>query len=119
MARRAIGIDIGLHHIRAVQMARDGDRWVIERTYASPMRRSSDLPEDALRTLSSHHGFDWRADVALAMPSGSVFYRDLTVQTQVLEAIRQGDSSALAESLPIPTDQMIAQICSQRFYGSM
>jgi Tfp pilus assembly PilM family ATPase len=114
MGRRAIGIDIGLHHIRAVQMARDGDRLVIERTFTSPMRRSTDQPDETLRALSSHHGFDWQADVAVAMPSDSVFYRELTVQTQVLEEIRRGDVAALADSLPLPTDQMVARICSQR-----
>jgi len=114
MGKRAIGIDIGPHHIRAVQMTQDGDRLIAERVFAAPMRRSTDQPSDIMHSLASRHGFDWRADVAVAMPAGSVFYRDLAVQTQVLEQIRHGDVTPLAESMPIPTDQMIAQICSQR-----
>ena len=114
MAKRAIGIDMGPCHFRAVQMVRDGDRFVLEKVFTAPMRRSTDQPLDALRALISHHGFDWRADVAVAMAPGSVFYRDLTVQAQVLEQIRQGDGSALAEHLPIPAEQMVARVCSQR-----
>ena len=114
MAKRAIGIDMGPCHFRAVQMVRDGDRFVLEKVFTAPMRRSTDQPSDALRALVSHHGFDWRADVAAAMAPGSVFYRDLTVQAQVLEQIRQGDVTALAEHLPIPTEQMVARVCSQR-----
>ncbi len=114
MTKRAIGIDIGATEFRAVQMVRDGDRFAVEKVFIAPMRRSTDRLSDILRDLGTRHGFDWQADVAVAMTPAEVFYREITVEPEDLERIGQGDLTPLAESLPVPTDQAIAQICRHR-----
>ena len=111
MARRAIGIDIGPHHIRGVQMVRDGDQLRVEKVFAAPMRRSTDRPSEVLRDLAHRHGFDWRADTAIALPPASVFYLGLPAQDPVLDQIRQGDVTALADVIPVSPDQMLVRIC--------
>ena len=66
MAKRAIGIDISSHAIRAVQLVKKSDRIYVEKVFGASTRRDSDVPADIVRQLTSRHGFDWRADVAVA-----------------------------------------------------
>ena len=114
MVKRCIGIDIGFSYLRAVQIARTADELCIEKVFSAQTRRSKDSPQEILRQLSSKHGFDYRADVAISMPHDAVFYRNLETDFAGLEQIQRLTKSALAHNIPIEPDQIVAQACSRR-----
>ena len=114
MVKRCIGIDIGFSYLRAVQIARTADELCIEKVFSTQTRRSKDSPQEILRQLSSKHGFDYRADVAISMPHDAMFYRNLETDFAGLEQIRQAPKSALAHNIPIEQDEIVAQACSHR-----
>jgi len=114
MVKRCIGIDIGSSYLRAVQIMRTEDELCIEKVFSTQTRRSKDSPLEILRRLSSKHGFDHRADVAISMPHDAVFFRNLETDFAGLEQIRQVPKSALAHNIPIEPDQIVAQACSHR-----
>jgi len=114
MIKRCIGIDIGFSHLCAVQIARTEDELCIEKVFSAQTRRSKDSPQEILRSLVSRHGFDRRADVAVSMPNDAVFYRNLETDFAGLEQIRRLPKSALENNIPIQTDEIVAQECSQR-----
>jgi Tfp pilus assembly PilM family ATPase/Tfp pilus assembly protein PilN len=114
MVKRCIGIDIGFSYLRAVQIVRTEDELCIEKVFSAQTRRSKDSPLEILRRLSSKHGFDRRADVAISMPNDAVFYRNLETDFAGLEQIRQLTKSALAHNIPIEQDEIVAQACSHR-----
>jgi len=111
VAKRAIGIDLGPQHCRAVQMVREGDRLRVEKACAAPVRRSTDRHSEVLLDLAQRYGLDWRADTALALPAGSVFYRDLPSQDPILDPLRQGDGAALVDHIPVAAEDMLVRIC--------
>ena len=112
MVRRCIGIDISPCGLRAVQIQRIGRQFRIEKTFAAPTRRATDCPSDVLRSLTSRHGFDRRADVAVSMSSEAVFFRNVETDPAGLEQLRQQGSPSLACEFPIPPDRIVAQVCS-------
>jgi len=114
MVKRCIGIDIGFSYLRAVQIMRTEDELCIEKVFSTQTRRSKDSPLEILRRLSSKHGFDHRANVAISMPNDAVFYRNLETDVAGLEQIRQVPKSALEHNIPIEPDQIVAQACSHR-----
>lgn len=114
MIKRCIGIDIGFSYLRAVQIVRTEEELCIEKVFSAQTRRSKDSPQEILRSLISKYGFDRRADVAVSMPNDAVFYRNLETDFAGLEQIRQLPKSALEHNIPIQTDEIVAQQCSQR-----
>jgi Tfp pilus assembly PilM family ATPase len=114
MIKRCIGIDIGLSYLRAVQIMRTEEELCIEKVFSTQTRRSKDSPQEILRSLSSNHGFDLRADVAVSMSHDAVFYRSLETDIAGLEQISRYTRSALEHNIPMPQEQIIAQTCSRR-----
>jgi type II secretory pathway component PulL len=114
MVKRCIGIDIGSSYLRAVQIARTAEQFCVEKIFGAKTRRSKDSPQEILRHLPGEHGFDHRADVAIAMPNDAVFYRNLETDIASLEQIRQAPKSALEHNIPIEPDEIVAQVCPQR-----
>ncbi len=114
MVKRCIGIDIGFSHLCAVQIARTEEELCIEKVFSAQTRRSKDSPQEILRSLSSKHGFERRADVAVSMPHDAVFYRNLETDFAGMEQTRRLPKSALEHNIPIQTDEIVAQECSHR-----
>jgi Tfp pilus assembly PilM family ATPase/Tfp pilus assembly protein PilN len=114
MVKKSIGIDIGRHHIRAVQLARTGESLRVERTFGSQTRRSTDSPATVLISLFAEHGFDRHADVAVSLPSHGVFFADAETDDSTLSKLRTGDGTAVKDCLPVETEDAVVQVCSIR-----
>ena len=114
MSKRCIGIDIGFSYLRAVQITRTGEELCVEKVFGAKTRRSIDSPQEIIRALCGKHGFDRRSDVAISMPNDAVFYRSLETDYTELEQIRQTPMSALEHNIPIESEEIVAQVCSQR-----
>jgi Tfp pilus assembly protein PilN len=112
MLKRCIGIDIGSSHLRAVQILLKGEEFCIEKVFSMRTRRATDSPADIIRSLVRQYAFDRRADVALSMPDGTVFFRNLETDSAGVEQINNFNSSALEHDFPIQPDEIIAQVCS-------
>jgi len=114
MAKKSIGIDIGRSHLRAVQMVRTPDGFQIEKTFGIQTRRRTDSPVNILRALTTKHGFDRRADVAVCLPHHAVFFADAEVNGAALQRLQAGDTALLKDNFPIAADKAMLQICSTR-----
>jgi Tfp pilus assembly PilM family ATPase/Tfp pilus assembly protein PilN len=112
MLKRCIGIDIGSSYLRAVQILHRGEEFCIEKVFSMRTRRATDSPVDIIRSLVRQYAFDRRADVALSMPDGTVFFRNLETDSAGVERIRSFNSSALEHDFPIQPDEIVAQVCS-------
>jgi Tfp pilus assembly PilM family ATPase/Tfp pilus assembly protein PilN len=112
MVKRCIGIDIGSSYLRAVQMVRRGEDVCIEKVFSMRTRRNTDSPADIIRSMVRQYKFDRRADVAVSMPSNTVFFRNLETDSAGAERIRSLDSSALEHDFPMQSDEIVAQVCS-------
>lgn len=117
MGKRAIGIDVSTHHVRAVQMVREGEHLHVEKVFCAPTRRSTDSSHDLIHSLWHQYGFDPKADVAAALPHHCVFYRDLRLNSKGLDQLHQGGSSTLEHHFPIASDQILTHICTERLLG--
>ena len=114
MVKRSIGIDIGSFYLCAVQLSRSGDEFCIENMFIAPTRRSTDSVTEVIGSLTARHGFDRRADVAIAMPHNAVFFRNIETDSVGPKQICRLDKSALEHDFPIQPDQIVAQMCSYR-----
>ncbi len=114
MGKRAIGIDVSTHHVRAVQMVREGEQLHVERVFCAPTRRSTDSSHDLIHSLWHQQGFDPKAEVATALPHHCVFYRDLRLNTKDLDQLHQGGISTLEHHFPIAPGQILTHICTER-----
>ena len=114
MAKRCIGIDISPSYLRAAQIVRTGQEFRAERVFSTPIRRSTDLLPEILKSLVSQHGFDRRAEVAVSLPHSGIFFRRVETDFAGLERIRRGDSSALQPDFPIEPDDTVTQVYSYR-----
>jgi len=114
MAKRCIGIDIGLSHVRAVQIARTPDGFLLEEKFGMQTRRSTDSPVEILRSLPVEHGFDRHADIVLSLPYHAIFFAGTETDTAGLQALRAGEASILKDDFPIPGDEILVQVCSER-----
>ncbi len=130
MVKRCIGIDIGSSCLRAVQVARTGEHFNIEKVFSIQTRRESDSPPEILRSLRSKYGFDRRADVSISMPNDAVFYRNFETDVTGLEQIcglnkrdpklkkecasGENTQSVLEHNFPIESDEIVSQVCSYR-----
>jgi Tfp pilus assembly PilM family ATPase len=113
MIKRCIGIDIGSTHLCAVQVSRTGQRFCIEKTFCTKIRRSTDSPRGILKTLTAKHGFDRHADIAVSMPHDAVFFRNLETGSADPQEISLRNSPAFEHDFPIRPDEIIAQAYSQ------
>ena len=114
MVNRCIGIDIGPSHLRAVQLSQTDRQLCLEKVYSSQMRRSTDSPQNILKTLIKQQGFDRRADVAISMPNDAVFFRSFESDSANAELVRGLNKLPLEYSFPIQPDEIIAQEYSRR-----
>jgi Tfp pilus assembly PilM family ATPase len=117
MAKKAIGIDIGRSYLRAVQMVRTTDGFRIEKLFGIQMRRRTDSPINVLRALTTQHGFDRHAEVAVCLPHHAIFFADTKIDSDTLRALHAGDTSALKDDFPIRADKALVQVCSTRSLG--
>ena len=114
MIKRCIGIDVGRRCVRAVQIARTPEGLVIEKAFGMQTRRSDDSMPKILQSLTTEHGFDRHADVAISMPSQAVSFAEIQTDAAGLQAMRAGQTLGLRNDLPIPVEDAIIQICSTR-----
>ncbi len=112
MAKKSIGIDIGRTHLRAVQIARTPEGFRIEKTFGIQTRRRTDSPVNILRALTTEHGFDRRAEVAVCLPHHAIFFADTEIDGAALQKLQAGDTTPLKDSFPIASDKAMLQICS-------
>ena len=114
MPKRCIGIDLGRSRVCAVQVARTAEGFRLEKALAMQTRRSTDSLPAILHSLTREHGFDRRADVAVALPLHAFFFADIETDAKGLERIRAADTAGLKDYFPIPADDIVAQVCSVR-----
>ena len=112
MPKRCIGIDIGRMHVCAAQVARTAEGLRLEKAFAMQTRHGTDSVPAILRSLTDAHGFDRRADVAIALPQPVFFFADIETDTGGIERIRAMDTAGLKDYFPIPAEDIIAQVCS-------
>jgi len=112
MPKRCIGIDIGRSHLRAAQVARTPEGVCLEKTFAMQTRRSTDSLPGILHSLTTEHGFDRRAEIAISLPHNAFFFADIQTDGAGLERLRQADTPSLKDRFPIPADDIAAQVCS-------
>jgi Tfp pilus assembly PilM family ATPase len=112
MPKRCIGIDIGRIHLCAAQVARTAEGFRLEKAFVMPTRRSADSVPALLRSLVNEHGFDRRAEVAIALPQPAFFFADIETGAGGLAKVRSMDTAGLKDYFPIPADDLVAQVCS-------
>jgi len=95
-----------------VQVARTTEGLCLEKAFAVQTRRSTDSLPATLHSLRDRHGFDRRADVAIALPQQVFFFADIETDAGGLDRIRALDTAGLKDHFPIPADDLIAQVCS-------
>ncbi len=112
MPKRCIGIDIGRSHLRAAQVVRTPEGFYLEKTFAMQTRRSTDSLPGIVHSLTTVHGFDRRADLAISLPHHAFFFSDIQTDAAGLERLQQADTPSLKDRFPIPADDIVAQVCS-------
>ncbi len=112
MHKRCIGIDIGRVHVCAAQVARTTEGLRLEKAFAMRIQRSADSVPAILHSLTDAHGFDRRADVAIALPQQVFFFADIEVDAGGIERIRALDTAGLKDYFPISGEDIVAQVCS-------
>ena len=116
-SKRCIGLDIGRSHLRAVQIARTPEGFCVEKAFGVQMRRSTDSLPAIVQSLTAEHGFDRRAEVAVALPHHRFFCSDIQTDAAGLESLKTAGAAALADHFPIPAEDVVAQACSAHRYG--
>jgi Tfp pilus assembly PilM family ATPase len=105
MAKRCIGIDINSTKTHAVQLLVSGKgKFHVEKVFSSSMRRQSDTPTELLKSLTHKHGFNKRANAALALSSSDLYCA--TIDTEQIDQIDPQNY------FPVPPEQIITRTCS-------
>lgn len=112
MVNRCIGIDIGPGYVRAAQVVGVSQQFRVEKFFSAATRRASDSMPDILRSLFAKQGFDKHAEVAVSMPHDAVFFRNIRTDSSGLDRLHRCEPAALANSFPIPPEDIVAQVCS-------
>ncbi|MCK5271734.1 MAG: pilus assembly protein PilM [Sedimentisphaerales bacterium] len=115
MAKRFIGIDINSSHLCAVQMARNGNRFRMEKMVSSPLRRESDSLGETLNSLISSHNFDRRVPVAVLADHKNVFFHSVKADNlngkQGNLSVRQDDQNIF----PFGAADIVAVDCPRHY----
>ena len=74
MIKRSIGIDIDSNEIRAVQIARKGNRFHLEKVYQAKLSPKTDPQSNMLQSLVQKHGFHRRATAAVSLSNQAIFF---------------------------------------------
>jgi len=74
MIKRSIGIDIDSKEIRAVQIARRGNQFRLEKVYQEKVSPKTDSPSNMLQSLVQKHGFHRRATAAVSLSNQAIFF---------------------------------------------
>ena len=107
--KRSIGIDISPTTLCAVQMLRTADAFCVEKVFSTHKRRSTDLPAGVIKALVDEHGFDGKADVAIAVPDDCVYFRTIESSSAADTEALLNDSVRLAQLFPLAPEQIVAQ----------
>ena len=99
--------------IRAVQLAQAKGQFRIERIFCSPMRRSTDRPDELLKTLVSQHGFD-RCPTAVALPHQNLSFRHLETELENIEQVCEKMQSTLEQHHPLCAEDAVFDACTTR-----
>lgn len=119
--KNCIGIDIGTHGIRAVEVSYKRGKLSLFRTYAQAAE-GCDLPRDNSDTrvsslimqAMSEGDFQTNAAVTVGMPYGRVFFYSLRTDLAKQEDVRRLLKFELEDDFPIPFDDLVADICGHR-----
>jgi Type IV pilus assembly protein PilM len=115
MTKRFIGIDINSSHLHAVQMARNGNRFRMEKMFSSPLRRESDSLDEILSSLISSHNFDRRVPVAVMADHRNVFFHSVKADNlngkQGKLPVRQDDQNIF----PFSAADIVAVDCPRHY----
>jgi hypothetical protein len=111
MAKRCIGIDFDSSGLCAVQMARNGDRFRMEKVFSCPMRRESDSPVQLLQSLLGRGGFDKRGAVAVSTSHNDIFFRTIQTGNSTDKTTETQKNTAVRNDFPIPAEQIITANC--------
>ena len=112
MPKRCIGIDIGRSHVCAAQVVRTAEGFRLEKAFAMQTRRSSDSLPAILHSLMDGQDFDRRADIAVSLPHHAYFFAEFETDAPGLQTIRASDAAGLKDYFPIPSEDIVAQVCS-------
>jgi len=112
MPKRSIGIDIGRSHVRAAQIVRTAEGVRLEKAFTTQTRRSTDSLPEILRSLREEHGFDPRAEVVVSLSHQAFCFADVQTDAAGMGRLRAGDATGLRDCFPIPSDDVVAQVCS-------
>lgn len=111
MTKRCIGIDFDSFGLCAVQMARNGDRFRMEKVFSCPMRRESDSPVQLLQSLFGRGGFDKRGAVAVSMSHNGIFFRTIQNGGSTDKTTETQKNTAARNDFPISAEQIITANC--------
>lgn len=114
MIKRYIGIDIERSCLSAVQLTRTDRQFCIEKVFSRQINENSDSVPNILETLTSKHGFDRRAGIAVSMQDDAVFFRSLKTDFLGDEHTRTISKSALEHNFPMQPNNIVAQICPHK-----
>ena len=114
MTQRVIGIDILNDSVRAVQMVREKDNILVEKAMDYPARRASDDTCGILRSLTRRHGFDPKADIAVALDYRHVFFKKSNFTAEQWKSFQSGDNTDLEATFPLPSLELIVQTCDEQ-----
>jgi type II secretion system protein L len=115
----AIGIDLSSHGIRIVQVSRRRGRLHVHGTYAREVgcRESSEGDAGAGALLAEtirEANFRANATVVVGLPYEKVFFSALRTDVAKPEDVRRLLKFELEDDLPLPFDELVADICGCR-----
>lgn len=119
--KRWIGIDITEDRISAVQLCRSAGRLSLEHTGVQKISGDTSQEQDAeldlqaaIKTLVTQEGFDPRATVVAAMPSGRVYFHNFRSHFSNKEDFQRLLKFELEDDFPIRFDDLVVGICSRQ-----
>jgi len=126
MARRGVGIDITGNEVRAVQLRRTRHGYRLEQARIQAIHGERGAREEgapvggrervieALKELIQGGRFRSGPSVASAMPGASVFFQNIQTDLSSLEQIKQVLQFELEDHLPLPFEDIVADVCDFR-----
>jgi type II secretion system protein L len=119
--KRWIGIDITEDRVSAVQLCRSGGKLSLERVGVQQIPSDTSSQQDsapdlqtAIRALVKQEGFEPRATVAAAMPSGRVFFHNFRTDLSNKQDLPKLLKFELEDDFPIRFDELVVGVCSRQ-----